>query len=77
MGSKAFMLIVLAILLVITSEVAARELADSKASSKTTNDPKFIGYELPGFREGRLGGFPIGGYGGYRGYPGGGYDGYG
>lgn len=33
MGSKAFMLIVLAILLVIISEVAARELAESPTNS--------------------------------------------
>lgn len=39
MGSKAFMLIVLAILLVITSEVAARELAES---TPTTTDNGII-----------------------------------
>ncbi|KAM3327287.1 hypothetical protein P3S67_002413 [Capsicum chacoense] len=83
MGSKAFMLIVLAILLVIKSKVAARELVDSKASSDTPIDThKFLGGVVPGFggfpRPGYPGGWfggPGGGYGGFGGYPGGGFGG--
>ncbi|XP_009610061.1 uncharacterized protein LOC107818395 isoform X1 [Nicotiana tabacum] len=93
MGSKAFMLIVLAILLVITSEVAARELAEStptttdnaKVSEKKNDDvnySKFLGAGFPGVGGGGFGGYPVGRYGGYPGggyggYPGGGYGGYG
>nr|XP_018629996.1 dormancy-associated protein 2-like isoform X4 [Nicotiana tomentosiformis] len=83
MGSKVFMLIVLAILLVIISEVAARELAESPTNSMDkakvfdekndhVNDAKDL--EFGGFG-GRYGGNPGGGNGGFGGYPGGGYGG--
>nr|XP_033514800.1 dormancy-associated protein 2-like isoform X2 [Nicotiana tomentosiformis] len=88
MGSKVFMLIVLAILLVIISEVAARELAESPTNSMDkakvfdekndhVNDAKDL--EFGGFG-GRIGGgddggIPGGGNGGFGGFPGGGYGG--
>nr|XP_033514801.1 dormancy-associated protein 2-like isoform X3 [Nicotiana tomentosiformis] len=87
MGSKVFMLIVLAILLVIISEVAARELAESPTNSMDkakvfdekndhVNDAKDL--EFGGFGGrigGGYGGNPGGGNGGFGGYPGGGYGG--
>ncbi|XP_059298130.1 serine/arginine (SR)-type shuttling mRNA binding protein NPL3-like [Lycium ferocissimum] len=93
MGSKAFMVlgIVLAIFLVLTSEVAARELAQSSTTSQDNgqenelNDAKFLDIVYHGHRGAGLpggmgrGGFG-GGYGGGRGYnggyPRGGYGGY-
>ncbi|XP_060180667.1 uncharacterized protein LOC132610382 [Lycium barbarum] len=92
MGSKAFMVlgIVLAIFLVLTSEVAARELAQSSTTSQDNgqenelNDAKFLDVVIHGHRGGMgrgmgRGGFE-GGYGGGRGYnggyPRGGYGGY-
>ncbi|KAK6781310.1 hypothetical protein RDI58_023494 [Solanum bulbocastanum] len=72
MGSKAFLLIVLAIFLVINSEVAARKLAQSfitslkKEHTNEENNAKFIGVALPPIEgmfdsEGFLGiGAPIG-----------------
>ncbi|KAH0637551.1 hypothetical protein KY290_037889 [Solanum tuberosum] len=54
MGSKAFLLIVLAIFLVINSEVAARKLAQSSITSlekeqtnEENNNAKFLGVALP------------------------------
>ncbi|XP_006358777.1 shematrin-like protein 2 [Solanum tuberosum] len=65
MGLKAFLLIVLAILLVITSEVAARKLVQrsitslEKGTTSEVNDAKFLGLPVGG------GGLPgIGGGGG-------------
>ncbi|OIT30874.1 PREDICTED: glycine-rich protein 23-like [Nicotiana attenuata] len=87
MELNAFILIVLAILLVITSEVAARELAESPTNSMDkakvfeekndhVNDVKdfeFGGYG--GINGGGDGRNPGGGNGGFGGYPGGGYGG--
>ncbi|XP_009788211.2 dormancy-associated protein 2-like [Nicotiana sylvestris] len=83
MELNAFILIVLAILLVITSEVAARELAESPTNSMDkakvfdekndhVNDAKDL--EFGGFG-GRYGGNSGGGNSGFGGYPGGGYGG--
>ncbi|KAK6781309.1 hypothetical protein RDI58_023493 [Solanum bulbocastanum] len=74
MGLKAFLLIVLAILLVITSEVAARKLVQrsitslEKGTTSEVNDAKFVGLPVPGLGGGGLlglgGGVPrIGGGG--------------
>ncbi|KAL3329409.1 hypothetical protein AABB24_036479 [Solanum stoloniferum] len=72
MGSKAFLLIVLAIFLVINSEVAARKLGQSfitslkKEHTNEENNAKFVGVALPPIggmfdSEGVLGiGAPIG-----------------
>ncbi|XP_060178825.1 dormancy-associated protein 2-like [Lycium barbarum] len=94
MGSKAFMVlgIVLAILLVITSEVAARDLPQSSTTSQDDgpgnelNDAKFLdvvlprqrGVGLPGLGgPGLPGGMGGGGFGGgFGGSRGGGYGGY-
>ncbi|KAH0637550.1 hypothetical protein KY290_037888 [Solanum tuberosum] len=84
MGLKAFLLIVLAILLVITSEVAARKLVQrsitslEKGTTSEVNDAKFLGLPvggggLPGIGGGGGGGLPgIGGGGGLPGIVGGG-----
>ncbi|XP_055812026.1 glycine-rich protein-like [Solanum dulcamara] len=84
MGLKVFMLLslALAILVILTSEVAARELAESstntveitKKSEKENeiNDAKYPGGGYPG---GGYGGYPGGGYGGYPGRWYGGYPG--
>ncbi|XP_009759759.1 glycine-rich protein-like [Nicotiana sylvestris] len=85
MGFKAFIVLsfALAIFLFLTSEVAARELAESSTNSleiskksEKNNDVNDAKYPGGGYR-----GYPGGGYGvypggGYRGYPGGGYGGY-
>ncbi|KAI3470075.1 hypothetical protein Pfo_026738 [Paulownia fortunei] len=86
MGSKAivFVGLLLATVLLISSEVAARELAEtsntvdtSKEAEKTNgadvNDAKYPGGGYGGYPGGGYGGYPGGGYGGY---PGGGYGGY-
>nr|XP_009788212.1 PREDICTED: glycine-rich RNA-binding, abscisic acid-inducible protein-like isoform X2 [Nicotiana sylvestris] len=87
MELNAFILIVLAILLVITSEVAARELAESPTNSMDkakvfdekndhVNDAKDLEFGGFGGRYGGgYGGNPFGGSGGFGGYPGGGYGG--
>ncbi|KAK6787936.1 hypothetical protein RDI58_016461 [Solanum bulbocastanum] len=60
MGLKAFLLVVLAIFLVITSEVAARKLVQrsitslEKGAATEVNEAKTL--LLPGFVEGILGG---------------------
>ncbi|KAM3249844.1 glycine-rich cell wall structural protein isoform X3 [Capsicum annuum] len=65
MGLKAFMLIVLAIFLAITSEVAARELSQSSTTSpdkghaNEVNDAKFLGIGGPGAEIPGIGGLPI------------------
>ncbi|KAG5567997.1 hypothetical protein H5410_064985 [Solanum commersonii] len=81
MGLKAFILLslVLAIFAIVTSDVAARELAESstttmentKKSEKKNevNDAKYPGGGYGGYPGG---GYPGGGRGGYGGYPGGG-----
>ena len=84
MGSKAFMIIILAIfLVVITSEVAARELAQRSTTSLDNvhaNDAKLLGIGFPGYLGDAIGGLPgIGGlsrsgFGGV-GFPWGGYGG--
>ncbi|CDP15149.1 unnamed protein product [Coffea canephora] len=72
MGSKTllFLFISLAIALMITSEVAARELAETSTSVDNSNAVETDGYG--GYRGGGYGGHPGGGYGGYHG---GGYGG--
>ncbi|KAK4732912.1 hypothetical protein R3W88_025900 [Solanum pinnatisectum] len=72
MGSKAFMLIILAIFLVITSEVAARELAQRSTTSldnEHANDAKLLGIGFQGYLDG-IGGLPgtggLPGFGGLR-----------
>lgn len=93
MSSKKFLLfcISLAIGLMIASQVAARELAETSNSvdnSKTdeTNGLKeakypggFGGFPGGGYPGGGFGGYPGGGYpgGGFGGYPGGGRGGFG
>ncbi|CBI28785.3 unnamed protein product, partial [Vitis vinifera] len=90
MGSKAFVFLALlwAVLLLISSEVAARDLAETSTEQKKTevaaktngvDDAKYPGYG--GYPGGGNGGYPGGGYGGYPGggnggYPGGGNGGY-
>ncbi|XP_055812032.1 uncharacterized protein LOC129881944 [Solanum dulcamara] len=73
MGSKAFMLIVLSIFLVITSEVAARELAQRSTTSLDNghaNDAKLLGMGFQGYLGGlgfprpEIGGLPRPGIGG-------------
>ncbi|KAJ4730142.1 Glycine rich protein [Melia azedarach] len=85
MGSKIFLLLglLMAIVLLISSEVAARDLAETSADlnqnaeeAKETNgfdDAKDRGYGNPGYGGGRggYGGHPGGGRGGNGGYPGG------
>ncbi|KAK6781311.1 hypothetical protein RDI58_023495 [Solanum bulbocastanum] len=61
MGSKAFMLIILAIFLVITSEVAARELAQRSTTSldnEHANDAKLLGIGFQGYLGDGTGGLP-------------------
>ncbi|CAK9133402.1 unnamed protein product [Ilex paraguariensis] len=90
MGSKAFLFLGLsmAIVLLITSEVAARELAETSTTNENTDetngvdDAKYPGGGYGGNPGGGYGGYPGGGYGGYPGggyggYPGGGRGGYG
>ncbi|KAL3506533.1 hypothetical protein ACH5RR_031915 [Cinchona calisaya] len=83
MGSKTllFLCISLAIILMITSEVAARELAETSTSVYNSKPFETNGVEEAKYPGGGYGGFPGGGYGGYPGggyggYPGGGYGGY-
>ncbi|KAM3249840.1 hypothetical protein P3L10_011610 [Capsicum annuum] len=68
MGLKAFMLIVLAIFLAITSKVAARALSQSSTTSldkghaNEVNDAKFLGIgglPVPGVGIPKIGGLPI------------------
>ncbi|KAL0451918.1 UNVERIFIED_CONTAM: Glycine-rich protein [Sesamum latifolium] len=78
MGSKAiiFLVLFLATVLLISSEVAARELAqtstaiDASKEAEKTNGAPVDDVKYPG---GGYGGYPGGGYGGY---PGGGVGGY-
>nr|XP_016499881.1 PREDICTED: glycine-rich RNA-binding protein 8-like [Nicotiana tabacum] len=87
MGSKTFMVLAISLaIFVITSEVAARELAGSSNAmvfekTNAENDAKLVGGGFPGFGGGGFPGFGGGRFGGYRGggygvYPGGGYGGY-
>ncbi|KAL3329407.1 hypothetical protein AABB24_036478 [Solanum stoloniferum] len=68
MGLKAFLLIVLAILLVITSEVAARKLVQRSITSLEKGLPGLGGGGLPGIGGGELPG--LGGLSGGGGLPG-------
>ncbi|CDP15147.1 unnamed protein product [Coffea canephora] len=77
MGSKAILfLCLLAVVLMIASEVTARDLAENtNAAEKSTNgleESKYPGGGYGGYPGGGYGGYPGGGYGGY---PGGGYGG--
>ncbi|KAJ4713618.1 Glycine-rich protein [Melia azedarach] len=86
MGSKVFLVLglLMAIVLLISSEVAARDLAETSTDLNQNaeeangfDDAKDGGYGgYPGGRGG-YGGYPGGGRGGYGGYPGGGRGGYG
>ncbi|TMW85734.1 hypothetical protein EJD97_022637, partial [Solanum chilense] len=72
MGLKAFILLilVLAIFAIVTSHVAARELAESSTTTmENTKENEVNDAKYPG---GGYGGYPGGGRGGYGGYPGGG-----
>nr|XP_027116946.1 prisilkin-39-like [Coffea arabica] len=86
MSSKKLLLscISLPIVLMITSQVDARELAETSTSvsvdNSKTEEAKYPG-GYGGYPGGGYGGYPGGGYGGYPGggyggYPGGGYGGY-
>ncbi|CAI9776139.1 unnamed protein product [Fraxinus pennsylvanica] len=88
MGSKTILLLgLLAMVLLIASEVSARELSQTstdKEAEKTNGveESKYLGggygvYPGGGFPGGGYGGYPGGGFpgGGYGGYPGGGYPG--
>ncbi|XP_004247910.1 glycine-rich protein [Solanum lycopersicum] len=72
MGLKAFIILslVLAIFAIVTSHVAARELAESFTTTmENTKENEVNDAKYPG---GGYGGYPGGGRGGYGGYPGGG-----
>ncbi|KAA8524782.1 hypothetical protein F0562_011205 [Nyssa sinensis] len=86
MGSRVilFLVLSLAFVLLITSEVAARELAETSTSKENTHEAeesngidnaKYGGYG--GYPGGGNGGYPGGGYGGNGGGYGGGRGGYG
>ncbi|KAA8524780.1 hypothetical protein F0562_011203 [Nyssa sinensis] len=73
MGSRVilFLVLSLAFVLLITSEVAARELAETSTSKENTHEAEESN-GIDNTKYGGYGGYPGGGYGGY---PGGGYGG--
>nr|DAD36394.1 TPA_asm: hypothetical protein HUJ06_007035 [Nelumbo nucifera] len=86
MGLKAFLPLAVALVLLLSSVMAASDLTDTKMEEKSQKatqtgefkNAKYGGYG--GYPGGGYGGYPGGGYGrnpggGYGGYPGGGYGG--